>query len=71
MKPRDPLTLREGLVYLLIAAGSLLLISYLPHMFIGGLVEEETETKIQIGVTAVWAIGLAFLGWDIVRRRRQ
>jgi len=40
-------------------------------MLLDGLVEEDTKTKIQIGVTVFWAIGLAGLGWDIVRKRRQ
>lgn len=71
MQNRDPLTLKEGAVYLLVAIGSLLMISYIPHMFLDGLVEEDTKTNVQIGVTIVWAIGLTGLGWDIVKKRRQ
>lgn len=62
---------REIAVYLIIAAGSLLLISYIPHMFVGGLVSEETERNITIGAVIVWTIGLTALGIDIARKRRQ
>jgi len=59
----------EIAVYLLIACGSLLMISFMPHMFLDGLVEQETEDKIQVIVTVLWAIGLCGLGVDIVRKR--
>lgn len=61
---------REIAVYLLIATSSLLMISFLPHMLIGGLVEESLEKNIQIIVTIVWAIGLTALGVDIVKKRK-
>ena len=61
---------KEIAVYLLIASSSLLMISFMPHMFLDGIVTQETEDKIQIIVTVVWALGLCGLGIDIVRKRR-
>ncbi|MDH5230434.1 MAG: hypothetical protein OEY38_10260 [Gammaproteobacteria bacterium] len=60
---------REAAVYLLIAFGSLLMISYVPHMFLDGLIEDSLKKKITIFLTISWAIGLTILGWDIVRKR--
>ena len=60
----------EIAIYLLIAAGSLLMISFMPHMFLEGLVTQETEDKVQIIITTLWALGLCGLGIDIVRKRR-
>jgi len=61
---------REIAIYLLIATSSLLMISFMPHMFLEGLVSQETEDKVQIIVTIVWFLGLCGLGIDIVRKRR-
>lgn len=60
---------REMIIYLLVAASSVLLISFTVHMFIGGVVDEETETNITLGVMAAWTVGLVGLGWDIKRKR--
>ena len=68
---REPLGFRESAVYLLIGAGSLLMITYLPHMFLAGIVEDDTKVMLQIGAGVVWFFILAALGWDIVRRRRM
>lgn len=62
---------REIAVYLLVAASSVLLISFVVHMFIGGVVDEQTETDITLAVMAVWTLGLVGLGFDIRRKRRR
>lgn len=61
---------RETIIYLFIALSSLIMISYVPHMFLDGLVEEDLKVNIQIGITIAWAIGLFFLGLDIVKKRK-
>ena len=61
---------RETIIYLFIALSSLLMISYVPHMFLDGLIDDDLKVKIQIGITIVWAIGLFFLGVDIVKKRK-
>jgi len=60
---------REVFIYLLIATSSLLMISYLPHMFLDGLVSDELKFNITVGITICWAIGLIALGVDIVKKR--
>ena len=62
--------MRETIIYIFIGLSSLLVISYVPYMFLDGILDAELVTKIQVIVTCVWAIGLGFLGWDIVRKRR-
>ncbi len=61
--------MKEAIIYLIVAISSLLLMAYTVHMFVGGLVEEETENTIMIIVLAISATVMAFLGWDIVKRR--
>ena len=60
----------EIAIYLLIATGSLLMISYVPHMFLDGLVSEELKQNITVGLTIFWALGLTALGVDIVKKRK-
>jgi len=60
----------EVAIYLLIAAGSLLMISYVPHMLLDGLVSNELKENITVGITIFWAFGLAALGFDIVQKRK-
>lgn len=62
--------MRETLIYLFVALSSLIMISYIPHMFLDGLIEDDLKVKIQVGVTIAWAIGLFFLGVDIVKKRK-
>jgi len=61
--------MKEAIIYLIVAISSLILMAYTVHMFVGGLVEEETQDMITIIVLGVATIVMAFLGWDIVRRR--
>lgn len=61
--------MKEAIIYLIVAVSSLLLMAYTVHMFVGGLVEEETQEMITIIVLGVAATVMAFLGWDIVMRR--
>jgi len=63
--------MKETIIYLIVAISSLLLMAYTVHMFVGGLVEEETEDMITIIVLGISATVMAFLGWDIVRRRTR
>ncbi len=61
--------MKETIIYLIVAISSLLLMAYTVHMFVGGLVEEETQYMITIIVLGIAVTVMAFLGWDIVRRR--
>jgi threonine/homoserine/homoserine lactone efflux protein len=39
-------------------------------MFIGGLVSRQTEYMIMALVTVIGVAVLAFLAWDVIKRRR-
>lgn len=60
----------EILIYLVIAIGSLLMMSYTVHMFVGGLVSQETEyiliAAACIGVSCV----IGYMAWDVIQRRK-
>ncbi len=60
---------REMAIYIFVALSSLLVVSYTVHMLIGGLVSEELETQITIGVTLFWACLIIAAGFDIAKRR--
>jgi hypothetical protein len=62
--------MKELFVYGLVAASSLSMLTYTVHMFLGGVVSEETETKAMMGVAAVAMVVMGIMAWD-VRRRRQ
>jgi hypothetical protein len=63
-------TLKEALVYALVAASSLFLMTFVVHMMVGGLVSERTELLLQIGLCSVVGCLIAGLAWDVIRRRR-
>lgn len=62
--------MKEIFVYGLVAASSLSMLTYTVHMFLGGIVSEETETKAMMAVAAVAMVVMGVMAWD-VRRRRQ
>lgn len=62
--------MKEIVIYGLVALSSLTMLAYTVHMFIGGLVSEETESLIMLGVVITAAVGMALLARDVVRRRK-
>lgn len=62
--------MREIIIYGIVAISSLTMIAYTVRMFIGGLVSPSTEYTIMAIVTLIGATVLAFLTWDVVKRRR-
>lgn len=63
--------MREIFIYGVAAVGSLFILGYSIHMFVGGLVSQETETALIIGACSVGAVGIGFMAWDVVKRRRR
>ncbi len=60
----------EILIYILVAIGSLLMMSYTVHMFVGGLVSQETEYLL-MAITCVVVICLiSFMAWDVIQKRK-
>ena len=62
---------KEILIYALVAASSLLLMTFVAHMMVGGLVSEQTERIITIGLCTVVACLIGAMAWDVARRRRK
>ncbi|HKJ22287.1 MAG TPA: hypothetical protein VKA13_04300 [Gammaproteobacteria bacterium] len=61
----------EAFIYIIVAISSLTMITYVVHMFIGGLVSPGTEHSVMAVVLVVWASVIGVMAWDIIRRRRQ
>ncbi len=62
--------MKEVIIYGLVALSSLTMLAYTVHMFIGGLVSEETESMAMGGAVIIGAIVMLILARDILRRRR-
>jgi len=62
--------MKEAVIYSLVALSSLTMLAYTVHMFIGGLVSEETEFLITVGVVITAAVGIALLARDVIMRRK-
>lgn len=63
--------MKEALIYGVIALSSLVTFAYTVHMFIGGLVNAQTERLIMAAATLVWALVIGLLARDVVKRRRN
>jgi len=61
---------KEIILYVTVALSALFILGYTVHMFVGGLVNPETETLITVVVCAVGAAVIGFMAWDVARRRR-
>ena len=60
----------EILIYLAVAIGSLLMMSYTVHMFVGGLVSSETEYFL-IALMCLSVAGIiGYMAWDVVQKRK-
>jgi len=62
--------MREAIFYAVGATISLFILGYAVHMMVGGLVSQQTEIAVIVGVIIVGSIGIGFMAWDVIRRRR-
>ena len=62
--------LKEILVYGISAVASLFIFGYCVHIFVGGLVSEQTEIILIIAVVLLCAAAMAYFVWDTMRRSR-
>ncbi len=62
--------MKETIIYTIAGAASLFIFGYTIHMFVGGLVSEETETLLIIIGCSIAATVMALMVWDIKKRRR-
>ncbi len=61
---------KELLLYGTVAFASLVVTAFTVHMMVGGIVTEATEHLIMTGVCLVVLVVIAFMAWDVVKRRR-
>jgi len=61
--------MKEILIYAISGCASLFILGYTVHMFIGGMVSEETEMFAIIAAVLIGAGIMGFLAWDVFRRR--
>ncbi len=63
--------MKEALIYTFVGISQLILLAYVVHMFIGGLVSEETEHLTMAIVTGIGALAMGAMAWDVIKRRRR
>ncbi len=63
--------MKEIFIYSIAAIAGITVFGYSIHMFIGGLVEPQTETIIIITVCMLAAGAMAFMAWDVIKTRRD
>jgi len=60
----------EILIYIVVAIGSLLMMSFTMHMFVGGLVSAETEYFLIALTCLCVASVIGFMAWDVIQKRK-
>jgi hypothetical protein len=63
--------LKEAPVYLVVAIGSVIVMCFVVHAMVGGLVSLETEYVLYAVVSLIDIIAIGFMARDVVRRRRS
>jgi len=62
--------MKEILIYSIAAIAGITVFGYSIHMFIGGLVEPQTETMIITIVCLLAAGAIALMSWNVIKTRR-
>ncbi|MDQ6982425.1 MAG: hypothetical protein Q9M08_05395 [Mariprofundus sp.] len=62
--------MKELLVYGVSGVASLFIFGYCVHIFVGGLVSEQTEKMLIIVVVLIGAAAIGYFVWDTIRRSR-
>ena len=62
--------MKEIIIYTIAAIAGLTIFGYSIHMFIGGLVDPQTETLLITTGCLIAAGVMAFLNWDVIKTRR-
>ncbi len=62
--------MKEIIIYAIAAVAAITVFGYSIHMFIGGFVTPQTEKMIITAGCFLAAGVIAFLAWDIIKRRR-
>jgi len=62
--------MKELLVYGVSGIASLFIFGYCVHIFVGGMVSEQTELLLIIAVVLISAAVIGWFAWDTIRRKR-
>lgn len=62
--------MKEIIIYSISGLSSLVIVGYVVHMFIGGLVSERTEILAIVAIVVASALAMAYMAWDVIKRRR-
>jgi len=62
--------MKELLVFGISSLAALFIFGYSVHMFVGGLVSEEMELSLIIGVVLISAAAIGYFLWETFRNRR-
>ncbi len=62
--------MKEILVYGVSAIASLFIFGYCVHIFVGGMVSEQTELVLIIAVVLISAVAMAYFAWDTIKHTR-
>jgi len=62
--------MKELLVYGISGIASLFIFGYCVHIFVGGMVSEQTELLLIIAVVLISAAAIGWFAWDTIRRTR-
>jgi len=63
--------MREIILYAIAAISSVVVLGYTVHMFVGGLVKPETESRLITIACIVGALVVSLMAWNVIRRRRK
>jgi len=63
--------MKEIIIYSIAIVAVITIFGYSIHMFIGGLVEPETETTLITAGCLLAAGVIGYMAWDIIRRKRE
>jgi len=63
--------MKEAIIYSISGCSSLLILAYTVHMFIGGMVSEQTEYMVMAIVVLIAASVMLWMLMDVLRRRRH
>lgn len=63
--------IKEIIIFSLVSISSIFILGYSVHMFIGGLVSEETETIVITIACILGALVVAYMAWDIINIRKK
>ncbi|HLA74408.1 MAG TPA: hypothetical protein VJM76_00665 [Gammaproteobacteria bacterium] len=69
--PISNFSIKELFIYALVAVSALTIMGFSVHMLVGGLVNQTTEYAIIVGVCFAGALAIAYMAWDVVRRRQR